>query len=295
MPQTIDRIDFACTDVDPSQWPKLSCGEAHQLLLEVGSLRLEADRALLFQDNGQIRSFDDNHRLVFNRAGNLLELHEAGDIRFLTGVPAPTEKLRIRANGNVGVGTGAPGAKLHVAGGLRTDGSIRVRRDAHVEGNLSVGGTVNLGGDAQAQGNLQVHGIVNAADIHKNGTPLRASQWEDVAGGINYARGNIGIGVAEPQAKLDVAGTIKGGGVLAGIWAAQPLTDVIISTSDTWQDVADTAVTFTLDRDATVFFTYSINVQPNGNPGGDWLGTRLMIDGTPQRESGSHFQPWTPG
>jgi hypothetical protein len=53
MPQTVDRIDFACTDVDPSQWPKLSCGETNQLRLEVGSLRLEADRALLFQDNGQ--------------------------------------------------------------------------------------------------------------------------------------------------------------------------------------------------------------------------------------------------
>jgi hypothetical protein len=132
-----------------------------------------------------------------------------------------------------------------------------------------------------------------ALAITAAGTALRVTNHVAVGGTLTVG-GNVGIGVAAPQAKLEVAGTIKGGGVLAGLWAAQPLTDVLISTSDTWQDVANTSVTFTLDRDATVFFTYSINVQPNGNPGGDWLGTRLMIDGTPQRESGSHFQPFTP-
>ena len=95
--------------------------------------------------------------------------------------------------------------------------------------------------------------------------------------------------------KLDVAGRITGGGVLAGIWAAQPLSDVVISTANTWQDVPETSVTFTLDRNAVVFFTYSINVQPDRSPGGDWLGTQLVIDGVSAPESGSHFQPWATG
>ena len=44
MPQTVDRLDFAHPDVDPAQWPKLSCGAASQLAIQTGSLRLESDR-----------------------------------------------------------------------------------------------------------------------------------------------------------------------------------------------------------------------------------------------------------
>jgi hypothetical protein len=210
MPLPIDRIDFACANVDPTEWPKLSCGGANQLRLEAGSLRLEAGREVLFEDNGQIRSLDDNHRLVFNRAGNQVELHALGALRFLTGAPAPTEKLRIDADGNVGIGTDTPSARLHVAGELRTDGSLRVTGDAQVQGNLNLSGTANLGGDVEAQGNLHVSGIVDAADIHRNGTPLRVSQWEDVAGGIGYIEGNVGIGTLEPQRPLQIGGAVAG-------------------------------------------------------------------------------------
>jgi hypothetical protein len=179
----------------------------------------------------------------------------------------------------MGIGTLAPTQKLEVVGTVKA--TAFQGSGAELTGVRGTDATkVVKTGDTMS----------GALAITAAGTALRVTNNVAVGGTLTVG-GNVGIGVAEPHAKLDVAGTIKGGGVLAGIWAAQPLTDVIISTSDTWQDVADTSVTFTLDRDAIVFFTYSINVQPNGNPGGDWLGTRLMIDGTPQRESGSHFQP----
>ena len=64
MPTTFDRVDLACPDTDPTQWPKLSCGAASQLALHDSSLRLEGDRELLFQDGGQIRSFDHKETSV---------------------------------------------------------------------------------------------------------------------------------------------------------------------------------------------------------------------------------------
>lgn len=202
MPQTVDRIDFAYMDVDPSQWPKLSCGGSNLLQLEAGSLQLEAGRTLTFADNGQVRSFDDTHKLVFNRTGNLLELHEAGDIRFLTGAPTPTEKLRIRANGSVGIGTDTPGAMLHVVGAIHTDGNLRVTGDTDVSGNLTVGGGANLHNGAQVQGALQVNGTLTATAIELNGAPLRLSPWTEVVGGIAFTGGNVGIRTVAPGAPL---------------------------------------------------------------------------------------------
>jgi hypothetical protein len=49
-----------------------------------------------------------------------------GDISFMTGdgSAAPTSKIKLQYNGNVGIGTTSPAAKLHVAGNLKGDGKI---------------------------------------------------------------------------------------------------------------------------------------------------------------------------
>jgi len=96
-------------------WPKLSCSGANQAALANGSLSLDAQREIFFVDGGQIRSLDQNHKIVFNRSQNLLELYEFGDIRFLTG-PSATEKMRVMASGNVGIGTPNPDRNLSVTG-----------------------------------------------------------------------------------------------------------------------------------------------------------------------------------
>lgn len=104
--------------IDPNKWPHLSCTDVNQAGLENSSLRIDDGREIFFRDKGQIRSLDNAHRIVFNRPANRLEFYEFGDISFNTGNPQ-TEKLKILASGNVGIGAPAAADKLEVAGTLR--------------------------------------------------------------------------------------------------------------------------------------------------------------------------------
>ena len=91
-----------------------------------------ANNELFFSDNGQIRSLDDHHRIVFNRSSDQLEFNELGRILFKTGNPI-TEVMRITNTGNVGIGTDAPAAKLDVNGAAKINGSV------NIAGNVGIG------------------------------------------------------------------------------------------------------------------------------------------------------------
>ncbi len=80
-------------------------------------------------------------------------------------------------------------------------------------------------------------------------------------------------------------------GVLPEAWEVAPLTPATLPKLQDWVNVPDTTLTFTLAGDAKVWFSYSINVQADGSPGDDLLGTRLVVDGQPIRSSGQHYQP----
>jgi hypothetical protein len=177
MPRTIDLINFACGD-DVSQWPKLSCTRPGQLALQDTGLCLPASHDMLSQDNGQLRAGDDTHRLVFDRAGGLLELHEAGAIRLLTGSPTPTERLRILATGEVGIGTATPTSLLHVTGDMRTDGALRVAGQAVVGGPLTVSSSVGIGTATPTQ-TLEVVGTVKATAFQGDGAGLTGVRGTD--------------------------------------------------------------------------------------------------------------------
>jgi hypothetical protein len=55
-----------------------------------GSLALDSGNEIFFADEGQIRSVDNNHRIIFDRSNNILELMEYGDIIFSAGATAGT-------------------------------------------------------------------------------------------------------------------------------------------------------------------------------------------------------------
>jgi hypothetical protein len=87
----------------------------------MGNLRLSAGSEFYFADNGQIRSLDDNHRILFRRDENKMELREYGSIIFSAGAVGSQEtaKMVVNGDGNVGIGTTTPAYKLHVAGEMR--------------------------------------------------------------------------------------------------------------------------------------------------------------------------------
>ena len=93
------------------------------------------------------------------------------------------------------------------------------------------------------------------------------------------------------------------------MWSVAPITSATITEEGSWQDVPDTSVDFVLFESTTVAIAYTLlaeadkDYHPGGdflNQGGadesglgDFLGTRLVVDGVPYRQSGSHLSPMT--
>jgi hypothetical protein len=96
----------------------------------MGNLRLTGGTEFFFEDLGQIRSFDDNHRILFRRSENKLELREYGSIIFSAGSGngLETASMMINGAGNVGIGTSSPGYRLHVVGDVKANNFVSATR-----------------------------------------------------------------------------------------------------------------------------------------------------------------------
>ncbi|GFO97059.1 hypothetical protein ig2599ANME_1257 [groundwater metagenome] len=177
-----------------------------------GDIRLDANRELLFKDNGQIRSLDNNHRILFRRTENKLELREFGDIVFSPGATAGAEtaKVVMLGNGNVGIGTTSPGEKLEIVGNLKIPGL-----DTFLDFGSDTRQMINLWGTApNSPYGIGVQAWTQYSRTAGNFAWYVGGTHSDVeldpgAGGIAamiIKRGtrNVGIGTTNPQAKLHV-------------------------------------------------------------------------------------------
>ncbi len=140
----------------------------------------------------------------FGVQSNLLQIHSAtslNDIAFGFGSSgAFTERMRIKGNGNVGIGTANPSFPMHI---VTTAPNVMLAESSNTIGtwsrlrNTSAGGhdwiTISSGsGNGEGAGNLMFYDETSGA--------TRMILTDD---------GNVGIGTTSPVAKLHVNGTTR--------------------------------------------------------------------------------------
>jgi hypothetical protein len=224
-----------------------ACLISTRMTLLAQYITVPANNEILFSDNGQIRSYDANHRILFRRDENKMEFREYGSIIFspgsLTGIE--TAKMLMLPNGNIGIGTSNPMATLHVNASAQVTGDDAVifdkSRTPSVAGNRftfnNVGGTwgESMGpfwrGFHLAAPSTTVNGspsfprLVFFAEYNSYTDPT-VRKWVIMAGNspttlhdiqfksenveLLYLKrdGNVGIGTTDPQAKLAVNGDV---------------------------------------------------------------------------------------
>ena len=110
-----------------------------------------------------------------------------------SGTSTYTDRFRILANGNIGIGTTTPSQSLDVNGSVRIDDILFLDR---------------IGGSANIKGTGEGHIVIDPLDANHN---VYLSHY--VAGDVILAGGggNVGIGTTSPAQKLDVNGSVNVG------------------------------------------------------------------------------------
>ncbi|MCM3870116.1 MAG: hypothetical protein ND895_05395 [Pyrinomonadaceae bacterium] len=170
---------------------------------------------------------------------------EAGDFIVTTAVAGSlTEKMRVLSNGNVGIGTATPTAKLDVAGEIRSSVGFKF-----------------------PDGTLQTTAASGSG----------SSGWNDGGANVSLATSsdNVGIGTATPGSKLFVGSGTPAGGSLPGVNVALGGSSYVATSNGTVNtfigaDVSSYGIVGTLSNHALGLRAnnaLAVTVLPNGNVG----------------------------
>jgi len=208
----------------------------------------------------------------------------SGGLAFLTGnVAGGDEKVIIKANGNVGIGTSSPVSKLHVHS--TTNPTIYLTDDTLGSG---YGGTVRGYGVTGSGGYLQLgvldagtyrRGIEMTAQLGQIAFYTSASQTERMRIDSN---GNVGIGTSTPSSKLDVNGDIN---FEAFTCTEYNVGNVINFSNGVWRDIValQDATDIPNPNDSTYLIKIHWTGGYNANTGGGtvyWAGCYSCVYGS---------------
>lgn len=119
-----------------------------------------------------------------------------------------SEKMRLDASGNLGIGTTSPGQKLHISGnygvaatsGTTQNGLLRM----HASSGVGYGETLDMGMHVGVTGPAS-HGWIQATNQGNLAVNYNLA--------LNPNGGNVGIGTTSPGYKLEVAGSVMTEGI----------------------------------------------------------------------------------
>ncbi len=201
---TISRLNISPVSVEPKITLYNGAGTSNYYGLGISG----------FQINYHTGSNTGNH--VFYAGGTngdgteLLRIRHNGNVGI--GNPAPAQRLDVTGNavvsGNVGIGNTAPSAKLHVSGNLRADltnGSFTLNNFGPTSRETVLLGTFR--GAANNAPELRFEGVgTTFMDIGQDSSGAFVVEGNDVRRLTVQRLGNVGIGTITPAGKLDIQG-----------------------------------------------------------------------------------------
>jgi hypothetical protein len=190
-------------------------------------------------------------------------------------------RLNILNNGNVGIGTGTPTAKLHVAGNILATTNITA------SGNISASGQVYLGDKLY---------INNKEALEDTGTTLAINQEAHFTSGVQINRANgpkqiTLYGNVTASANISASGDITAGGNLStkGDLASIGSGLIVRTVNDAGQGTSIPQPTSTLAVVGDLFTTSHITASGNISASGTIIGGALQFIGTDTSENATHY------
>ena len=215
-------------------------GKEKNIVLQTSNNGQDDNNSILFQNSGGNFSWRIGRRYNSSIADNNSNFVISGGGSGNSDYKSLIDMFTINYDGNVGIGTTSPTAKLDVSG------------DAFVHTNSDASLYVGAGGDGTITGStnyLRIHSTSNSTnpnatdkhnyiDYKKNSLNFRSSTTTRMT--ITEG-GNVGIGLSSPLAKLDVSGSIRASGNI-GIGGAAPHSTIQLAIGDSNTGITNNGV-----------------------------------------------------